>query len=911
MDTTEKTKQNHENAAQKKSAFSNFTDRPFQPKPKSPTLTAALRLAQWGANVMPVHGIVERDGELECTCEYWKRKEAEKFGESEYQKCATPGKHTVWRNWQNRATRDPKLIKEEWGGKKGARNIGVVCGKNTGLVGFDVDGERGFESLKALEAKFGPLPRTITVVTGSGGRHYWFRYPEGADIPNSAKALGAEAIGVESTNLDIRGNGGMLVGPPSRHKSGNYYAYLEGCSIDDIPFDQVPVMPDWLVKLCDDAKASNRNKAKGKADKSQSSPESNNPFDSAASDDSGLEAYLTKIGDHDGGEGFDRPIYQTALSYFARHGVDAPAGEIHSALKARILAAECKDGRNVSRYATDEYLSERIAKARVYIEANPPARREKSPTVFETLEDGFRVLNAKTAVVHVGGKTRFLKEGAKGGVDFQSEHDARITFAPYKLTVQKTKGRGANAVQVDEAVPLFPLWVQSNERREYAGVTFDPGEKTPQDGSSPDHVYNLWNGFAIEPAKPGVGSWRLMQRHVFNVICNSDEAQFIWTCAWFADILQNPASKPGSSIVAIGEHGSGKSIVAEAFARILGKHYTYVDDERGLTGNFNAHFETALLVDVAEAYFSGNMKLIGKVKSLITAPTMPFERKGIDPVQVPSYARFYQTANPNKENKVIFAEEGERRYFVTEVGEQHAKDPNYFRPLVAEKNGDGPAAMLRDLLALDIRDVDLTNPPLTAAFGEQVAVNMSQKEKWWMGILYAGQFPIEEFESIQNMPTPEELDRWQTEGLIIEKEAVFASYNSRVRPYGGGKTDARTIGKDLREMVPGLTECRPKRAHGDRARCFVFPPLKTLRDDFTARTQIRLGGEVEAKVTKADLQDPFFAAGYEVFADAVIDGVFGREVSGLDSDDGDSDGPYVAALQSFDGATYPDRLRSR
>jgi len=524
----------------------------------------------------------------------------------------------------------------------------------------------------------------------------------------------------------------------------------------------------------------------------------------------------------------------------------------------------------------------------------PPSNGDKSPTVFTDKAEGFRLLNQKTAIVHVGGKTRYLKEGKDGKVDFQNQADASLTYAPYQLAVKKGEHT--------EYLPLLPLWKNTRDRREYADVTFDPSETTPQDGSSPDHVYNLWKGFAIEPAKPGQGSWRLMQRHWFNVMCNGDEAQFVWWCAWWADLFQNPAHKPLSSIVAIGGYGTGKSLVAAAFVPILGKHYTYIDDENGLTGNFNAHFETALLVDVAEAYFSGNMRIIGKVKSLITAPTMQFERKGIDKVQLPSYARFYQTANPNKENKVIFAEEGERRYYVTEVGDQHAKDPEYFRPLVAEIEGDGPAAMMRDLLALDISDVDLTNPPITEAFGEQVAVNMSQKEKWWMAVLETGRFPQHEHAD-QVAPTQVELKEWETDGLIVEKKVVYDSFNSRVRPYGGGETDERTIGKDLRKLVPGLIDCRPTRPNGARPHCFSFPPLKQLRDDFTAKTQIRLGADMDngeaEKVTKADLQDPFFAAGYEMVADAVIEGIFGSHPFQHDAED--SDGDYIHALLQKDG----------
>jgi len=57
-------------------------------------------------------------------------------------------------------------------------------------------------------------------------------------------------------------------------------------------------------------------------------------------------------------------------------------------------------------------------------------------------------------------------------------------------------------------------------------------------------------------------------------------------------------------------------------------------------------------------------------------------------------------------------------------------------------------------------------------------------------------------------------------------------------------------------------------------------------------------GEAE-KVTKADLQDPFFAAGYEMVADAVIEGIFGSHPFQHDAED--SDGDYIHALLQKDG----------
>ena len=106
---------------------------------------------------------------------------------------------------------------------------------------LDVDGEDGEVSLQALKAEHGELPITLCARTGRTGRdgrckgcHFYFRSPVGAAIRNSAERLGK--------GLDIRGDGGYVVAPPSLHSSGLYYQWERSDNA-------IAVAPDWLIKL--------------------------------------------------------------------------------------------------------------------------------------------------------------------------------------------------------------------------------------------------------------------------------------------------------------------------------------------------------------------------------------------------------------------------------------------------------------------------------------------------------------------------------------------------------------------------------------------------------------------------------------------------------------------------------------
>ncbi len=116
--------------------------------------------------------------------------------------------------------------------------VGLPTGEGNGKLVLDVDvhsnDANGKESLAALKSKGFALPSTFTVETASGGLHYYFRYPAGVDIRNSAGKIGP--------GLDVRGNGGFVVAPGSRRFDGRKYRVVNSVSPADAP--------QWLVDEC-------------------------------------------------------------------------------------------------------------------------------------------------------------------------------------------------------------------------------------------------------------------------------------------------------------------------------------------------------------------------------------------------------------------------------------------------------------------------------------------------------------------------------------------------------------------------------------------------------------------------------------------------------------------------------------
>jgi hypothetical protein len=78
--------------------------------------------------------------------------------------------------------------------------------------------------------------------TGSGGWHAYFAHP-GSTVPSSAGRIGE--------GLDVRGDGGYVVAPPSRHVSRHRYRWVypqDGPAQAGAAGD-LPPMPRWLLHL--------------------------------------------------------------------------------------------------------------------------------------------------------------------------------------------------------------------------------------------------------------------------------------------------------------------------------------------------------------------------------------------------------------------------------------------------------------------------------------------------------------------------------------------------------------------------------------------------------------------------------------------------------------------------------------
>lgn len=145
--------------------------------------------------------------------------------------------HVKWQQYSQQAPSEEQV--REWWTRWPDANIAVACGAVSNLVVIDIDPDRGGD-VKGLEET------NLVSRTGGGGWHYFYTHP-GKHVPNR--------VGRDD-GIDVRGDGGYVILPPSLHSSGGRYRWqYEGkpavcpSRLTEKPRSSDPGKDKWIVNL--------------------------------------------------------------------------------------------------------------------------------------------------------------------------------------------------------------------------------------------------------------------------------------------------------------------------------------------------------------------------------------------------------------------------------------------------------------------------------------------------------------------------------------------------------------------------------------------------------------------------------------------------------------------------------------
>jgi hypothetical protein len=494
------------------------------------------------------------------------------------------------------------------------------------------------------------------------------------------------------------------------------------------------------------------------------------------------------------------------------HGIDDPEhpypsrSEAVFAVIVAMVAAGCADDQievifldpncPISAHVLEQpqsqkYLARQIAKARK-----------------AAVEPRIAKLNETYALVIVGDKTAIMKSVADGGIKFLAHSAFELWHANRFIYYQDKNGD-------QKKISLAKYWLRHPQRRQYEGIVFAPGREVA------GH-FNLWRGYAVQP-QPGDCSKFLA--HLKDNVCRGDESLFPWVIGWIAQIVQQPDKKMGTSLVLRGKQGTGKTKVGEVIGSLLGEHYALVSDPRYVTGRFNSHLLSCLLLHCDESFWAGDHAAEGKLKDLITGGHHFIEYKGREPIRVRNYVRLLVTGNPDW---LVPAGFEERRFAVLDVGEDHMQDKAYFAAIDAEMNNGGREALLDFLLKFDLTSIDLRTIPTTAALLDQKLASLTPELGWWLDTLAQGELPWG-LEEPGRCPTSRLFDR----------------YARHAMRHGTRRRSLETqLGRFLRKYVPGLIKNQGTYQYWSgiemtltEGMVYAFPPLAECREAFAKTLQ--------------------------------------------------------------------------
>lgn len=365
-------------------------------------------------------------------------------------------------------------------------------------------------------------------------------------------------------------------------------------------------------------------------------------------------------------------------------------------------------------YATDEVTS----KWRKFFEAfSLPEDARSTFADWLGLADHSAVeeLNERYAVIRDGSRVRIGT--ARNDPYYDRETWDLMSESDFMLLERKRK----------EAA----IWVVSDGRREYPnGFVFDPS------GREREGYLNLWKGWAVAAAP---GDWSLIRRHIHEVLASGNEEHGDYIIRWIAWMLQHPDKPAEVALVLRGEKGVGKGVIGRALGKIAGQHGIHLSSTVLMTGRFNAHMRDCVFLFADEALWAGDKEGEGQLKRMTTEDTLVIEGKGRDAVITPNRLHIMMASN---EDWVIPASADERRFAMFDVSPARRQDHAYFDALTAQIEGGGLAAMLHDLLAMDLGHwhprLDI---PKTEAMRVQVQHSEDPMRSLFRELLFLGELP--------------------------------------------------------------------------------------------------------------------------------------------------------------------------
>jgi len=444
------------------------------------------------------------------------------------------------------------------------------------------------------------------------------------------------------------------------------------------------------------------------------------------------------------------------------------------------------------------------------LEANNPdryAKKQIASAKEAVISPRLHEMNEKFAVIgNLGGRCLVIQEV----YDEQMKRSSltRQSFTDFRNRYMNQFEIGENAKGDPIRIPVGKWWLEHPQRREFDRLVFQPGR-------TPEGSYNLWQGYGCN-ALPGVNHESFL-KHLHETVCCGVDEHYTYLIGWLARTVQHPDEPGHTAVVMRGRQGTGKSFFAKHFGHLFGRHFLHVSNASHLVGNFNGHLRDSIVVFGDEAFFAGDKRHESVLKTLVTEDTIIIETKGVDAEACPNYAHLILASNSTW---VVPLGDGDRRYFVVDVDESHARDVKHFGGIARDLKNGGYENLLHYLMHYDLSDYNVQAIPDTEARRSQRQESMNPEEEFWMSVLEDGfvggeVWPITEEITVGNSQV------WEHYQTYTEN----APTHKKLSPSKLGHFIKRILPEDWPEKKKVRIDGRPENAR-------ILPTLKEARDEW-------------------------------------------------------------------------------
>jgi hypothetical protein len=340
-------------------------------------------------------------------------------------------------------------------------------------------------------------------------------------------------------------------------------------------------------------------------------------------------------------------------------------------------------------------------------------------------------------------------------------------------------------IDEDKRRDFVDMWLECEYIKTFEKVDFLPYPKKCE-----NHIFNTFNGLRCERIRANENAdYSILLDHM-KILTGHDEKGFTYLLNYLAHLIQKPGELPRVALVFQSSQGVGKNIFFENFGRVfLGDEYVLQTAEmEKVIGRFSM-INNKLLTIMDETSGKDSFSNSDKIKNIITAEQIAWERKGIDGVNINNCGRYLFFSNNNTPVKI---EASDRRYVVYHCADDVRNNREYFKKLVKAFNDDNVVKSFYTYLKnIDICEWDSINDrPITEAYKDIQSATIPVMAHFLVGRIY-------EYEALDDTSD----DGFHNKQFMEKTGAtiLFNLYKDWLRENGYSKVEitATSFGRDI------------------------------------------------------------------------------------------------------------------